>query len=140
MPIAASASTRSEYFQNRRSPLMRTSIAERLYRIVRQTAKELGKRANFDIVGGQVELDRSVLDKMLAPIEHMLRNAVAHGIEDREQRIAAGLAIPFQQIGDLAKAANRLVHLPEPPGRGAPRCPVSRFARGAERTRRASAR
>src|SRR5574343_1577355 len=58
------------------------SQAERLYRIVRQTAKEVGKRANFDIVGGQVEIDRSVLEKMMAPIEHMLRNAVAHGIED----------------------------------------------------------
>jgi chemosensory pili system protein ChpA (sensor histidine kinase/response regulator) len=56
-----------------------------LFRIVRQTAKEVGKRANLDIVGGQVELDRSVLDKMLAPLEHMLRNAVAHGIESRDR-------------------------------------------------------
>ena len=59
-------------------------------RIVRQTAKDVGKRANFDIVGGHVEIDRSVLDKMLAPIEHMLRNAVTHGIEPRELRAASG--------------------------------------------------
>jgi chemosensory pili system protein ChpA (sensor histidine kinase/response regulator) len=62
------------------------SLADRLYRIVRQPAKELGKRANLEIRGAQVELDRSVLDKMLAPLEHMLRNAVAHGLEDTPVR------------------------------------------------------
>ena len=76
------------------------SQAERLYRIVRQTAKEVGKRANLDIVGGQVEIDRSVLDKMLGPIEHMLRNAVTHGIETREQRLAAGKS----EIGEISMA------------------------------------
>ncbi|OFZ97839.1 MAG: hypothetical protein A3H35_13920, partial [Betaproteobacteria bacterium RIFCSPLOWO2_02_FULL_62_17] len=66
------------------------SVAERLHRVVRQTAKELGKRANLDIKGGQVELDRSVLERVTAPLEHMLRNAVAHGIEHPEARAAAG--------------------------------------------------
>ena len=65
-------------------------LADRLYRIVRQTAKELGKRANLDIQGGNIELDRSVLDRITAPIEHLLRNAVAHGIEAPEVRAAAG--------------------------------------------------
>ncbi|PAS98203.1 MAG: hybrid sensor histidine kinase/response regulator [Candidatus Dactylopiibacterium carminicum] len=65
-------------------------LADRLYRIVRQTAKELGKRANLDIQGGAIEIDRGVLDKMTAPIEHLLRNAVAHGIELPEQRAGAG--------------------------------------------------
>ncbi|WP_341677305.1 Hpt domain-containing protein [Niveibacterium sp. SC-1] len=65
-------------------------VADRLYRVVRQTAKELGKRANLDIRGGQIEIDRSVLDKMTAPIEHLLRNAIAHGLEVPEQRRAAG--------------------------------------------------
>ena len=76
------------------------SQAERLYRIVRQTAKDVGKRANLDIVGGQVEIDRSVLDKMLAPLEHMLRNAVTHGIETREQRLAAGKP----EVGEISMA------------------------------------
>ena len=67
-----------------------SSLAERLYRVVRQTAKELGKRANLDIIGGQVELDRSVLERVTAPLEHMLRNSVAHGIESPEFRSAAG--------------------------------------------------
>ncbi len=65
-------------------------LSDRMYRVVRQTAKELGKRANLDIRGGQIEIDRSVLDKMTGPIEHLLRNAVAHGLETPEARRAAG--------------------------------------------------
>ena len=66
------------------------SLAERLYRLVRQTAKELGRRANLDIIGGQIEIDRSVLDAMSGPLAHLVRNAVAHGIETPEARRAAG--------------------------------------------------
>jgi len=66
------------------------SLADRLYRVVRQTSKELNKRVNLDIKGSHVELDRGVLDKMGAPLEHMLRNAIVHGIEDREARAALG--------------------------------------------------
>ncbi len=66
------------------------SIAERLYRVVRQTARELGKRAQIDIRNGELELDRSVLEKVTAPLEHLLRNAIAHGLENPEGRIAAG--------------------------------------------------
>jgi chemosensory pili system protein ChpA (sensor histidine kinase/response regulator) len=66
------------------------SLQERLYRIVRQTAKEVGKRANLDIKGTQVELDRSVLERITGPFEHLLRNAVTHGIEAPDKRRAAG--------------------------------------------------
>jgi chemosensory pili system protein ChpA (sensor histidine kinase/response regulator) len=66
------------------------SLQERLYRIVRQTAKELGKRANLEVKGVQVELDRSVLERITGPFEHLLRNAIAHGIESPAERRAAG--------------------------------------------------
>ncbi|QEL66459.1 pili chemotaxis protein similar [Oryzomicrobium terrae] len=66
------------------------SQADRLYRLVRQTARELDKKAALDIQGAQVELDRGVLERMLAPLEHMLRNAVAHGLETPAERIALG--------------------------------------------------
>jgi chemosensory pili system protein ChpA (sensor histidine kinase/response regulator) len=66
------------------------SLADRLYRIVRQTSKELNKRVNLEIRGSQVELDRSVLDTIGAPLEHMLRNAIAHGLEERDVRLARG--------------------------------------------------
>ena len=61
------------------------SLSERLYRILRATAKELDKRANLEIRGGQTELDRSVLEKLVGPLEHLLRNALAHGIEPRDR-------------------------------------------------------
>ncbi len=67
-----------------------SSISERLYRIVRQTGKELNKRANLELSGTSVELDRSVLDKMTAPFEHLLRNAMAHGLETPEERERLG--------------------------------------------------
>ena len=66
------------------------SVSERLYRILRQTAKELDKRANLEIRGGQVELDRSVLEKLVGPLEHLLRNALDHGIEPSDARKRAG--------------------------------------------------
>lgn len=66
------------------------SISERLYRVTRQAAKEMDKRVNLDIRGSAVEVDRSVLEKMAGPFEHLLRNAIVHGIESREKRKAAG--------------------------------------------------
>ncbi|MBI3221917.1 MAG: Hpt domain-containing protein [Nitrosomonadales bacterium] len=67
-----------------------SSISERLYHIVRQTGKELNKRANLELFGTNVELDRSVLEKMTAPFEHLLRNAMVHGLETAEQRVQQG--------------------------------------------------
>ena len=76
--------------------LMRTRMVPfqrhvpRLTRLVRQVAEEAGKRAELAVEGASGELDRQVLDKMLPPFEHMLRNAVVHGIEDAADRQAAG--------------------------------------------------
>jgi CheY-like chemotaxis protein len=66
------------------------SMADRLYRVVRQAAKETGKQVRLDIVGGSIEVDRGVLDRMTGPFEHLLRNSVAHGIERPDTRTAAG--------------------------------------------------
>jgi chemosensory pili system protein ChpA (sensor histidine kinase/response regulator) len=66
------------------------SVSDRMYRVVRQAAKELGKRVNLEIKGADAELDRGVLERMSGPIEHLLRNAVAHGIESRTDRLSAG--------------------------------------------------
>ncbi len=65
-------------------------LASRLRRIVRQTALQLDKKVELNIVGAEHEIDRSVQERMLAPLEHMLRNAVYHGIESTEERVAAG--------------------------------------------------
>ena len=66
------------------------SLADRLYRTVRQAAKETGKQVRLDITGGAIEIDRGVLERMTGPFEHLLRNSVAHGIEQPERAQAAG--------------------------------------------------
>ncbi|MGW8247187.1 MAG: Hpt domain-containing protein [Acidiferrobacterales bacterium] len=76
--------------------LMRTRMvgfstqAARLRAIVRQTAREVGKRVDLEIIGADVEIDRNVLERMIGPFEHMIRNSIDHGIEDAETRKAAG--------------------------------------------------
>ncbi|WER46732.1 Hpt domain-containing protein [Cupriavidus sp. WKF15] len=82
------------------------ALAERLYRVARQAAAETGKEVRLLIQGGTVEVDRSVLDRMAGPIEHLIRNAVVHGIETAETRRAAGksaagsLTLEVQQEGN----------------------------------------
>jgi chemosensory pili system protein ChpA (sensor histidine kinase/response regulator) len=76
--------------------LMRTRMVpfqrhvQRLTRIARQAASETGKKVEVRINGAAGELDRQVLERMLAPFEHMLRNAIVHGIELPAARSAAG--------------------------------------------------
>jgi chemosensory pili system protein ChpA (sensor histidine kinase/response regulator) len=76
--------------------LMRTRMVpfqrhvQRLARIVRQAASDTQKRAELVVEGASGELDRQVLERMLPPFEHMLRNAVVHGIEKPAERLAAG--------------------------------------------------
>lgn len=65
-------------------------LVPRLRRIVRQVSGELGKHVNFELDNVEGEMDRSVLERMVAPLEHMLRNAVDHGIESPQQRQSAG--------------------------------------------------
>jgi chemosensory pili system protein ChpA (sensor histidine kinase/response regulator) len=66
------------------------SVADRLYRVVRQAAREVGKDAGLVIHGEHLEFDRAVLDQLVAPLEHLLRNAVVHGIESPAVRVRAG--------------------------------------------------
>ena len=72
--------------------LMRTRMvpfsrhAQRLRRVVRQTAEEAHKQVEIRFLGAEGEMDRQVLERVLAPLEHMLRNSVVHGIETPEVR------------------------------------------------------
>jgi chemosensory pili system protein ChpA (sensor histidine kinase/response regulator) len=65
-------------------------VVPRLHRLVRQTADSLDKSARLEVIGPEVELDRTILDRLVAPLEHLLRNAVDHGLEDPEARRANG--------------------------------------------------
>jgi chemosensory pili system protein ChpA (sensor histidine kinase/response regulator) len=66
------------------------SVAERLHGVVRQTAKDFDKPVRLEIEGGSLEMDRGVLDRALSAFEHILRNAVGHGIEPASVRKLAG--------------------------------------------------
>jgi chemosensory pili system protein ChpA (sensor histidine kinase/response regulator) len=85
------------------------TLNERLHRVVRQTARELDKKAELQIAGAEVEIDRSVLERIGAPLEHMLRNALAHGVEDRQARAAAGKSEAGRIALTLRQESNEVV-------------------------------
>lgn len=66
------------------------SIADRLHLLVKQTARKVKKQADVFMKGGNQPLDRSLLEKIIEPLEHILRNALTHGIETPEERKKAG--------------------------------------------------
>lgn len=86
-----------------------SSITERLYRIARLNSKEVGKRINLDIQGAHVELDRVILEHITAPLEHLLRNAIAHGLEHSEQRVQSGKTAIGEVKLELRKEGNEVV-------------------------------
>jgi chemosensory pili system protein ChpA (sensor histidine kinase/response regulator) len=86
-----------------------SSLSERLFRVARQSAKELDKRVNLDIRGSAVEIDRGVLEQMAAPFEHLLRNAIVHGIESRERRGASGKAETGELLVQVSQQGNEVV-------------------------------
>jgi len=86
-----------------------SSVSERLFRVARQSAKEVDKRVNLDIRGGAVEVDRSVLERMAAPFEHLLRNAIVHGVESRSARGAAGKNETGELLVQVSQQGNEVV-------------------------------
>jgi chemosensory pili system protein ChpA (sensor histidine kinase/response regulator) len=114
--------------------LMRTrmvpfdSLVPRLRRILRQTAGELGKQAQLKVEGAQGEMDRNVLDRMTAPLEHMLRNALAHGLETPADRIAAGKPAEGNIRVQVAREASEVLIRVSDDGRGLDRDAIRRKA------------
>lgn len=85
----------------RTAPLVR--VTDNLPRTARQVAEKLGKRVEVEIIGAELELDRSILDRLGEPLLHIVRNAVDHGIESPADRIAAGKP----EVGHLRLEARR---------------------------------
>ena len=72
----------------RTTPLLR--VMENLPRVAREVATRTGKRVEVTLVGAELELDRSILDRLYDPLVHLVRNAVDHGLESPEARKQAG--------------------------------------------------
>ena len=85
------------------------NVAEHFYRIVRQTARDLNKKASLTIEGDEVEIDRNILDRINSPIDHLLRNAVAHGIEEPTVRSSQGKPDTGQIIIKLHQEGNEVI-------------------------------
>lgn len=104
--------------------LMRTRMVPfnrllpRLRRIVRQVSGELGKQVDFMVGNAEGEVDRTVLERMISPLEHLLRNAVDHGIEFPEGRSQAGKSERGEIRLDLAREGGDIVLRLEDDGKG----------------------
>ena len=70
--------------------VMFSGLLSRLRRLVRQSSQELGKKAELVVSGERTEVDNKVLDRMVAPLEHIIRNALSHGIETPVERVRKG--------------------------------------------------
>lgn len=79
------------------------SMVPRLRRIVRQISGELEKKVEFDVRNPEGEMDRNILERMVAPLEHMLRNALDHGIEKPADRRKSGKP----ETGEVTLSLNR---------------------------------
>ncbi|WLG96198.1 Hpt domain-containing protein [Pseudomonas sp. FP198] len=114
--------------------LMRTRMVPfermlpRLKRIVRQVAQELGKDVEFVVDNAEGEMDRNVLERMAAPLEHMLRNAVDHGLEPADVRIAAGKPARGRISLDLSREGGDIIFDIRDDGAGVPLDAVRRKA------------
>lgn len=93
-------------------------LVPRLRRIVRQAATELGKEVEFELDNVEGELDRTVLERMVAPLEHMLRNAVDHGIESPDGRTAAGKPLVGRIVLSLSREGGDVMLRLADDGRG----------------------
>lgn len=87
-------------------------------RTIRDLARELGKTVALTIRGGEVELDRSIIETLGDPLVHLLRNAVSHGIEEPSEREKAGKPSHGQVLLEAVKQGDRLVITVQDDGRG----------------------
>ncbi len=84
-------------------------ISPRLQRIARLTARELHKQVDFIINGENIEFERTVLNRIVAPLEHLLRNAIGHGVEDAPTRQQAGKSTIAKIAVDISREGAELI-------------------------------
>jgi|CXWL01.1.fsa_nt_gi two-component system chemotaxis sensor kinase CheA len=90
----------------------------RFRRVVRDTASSLGKEVNFEIEGGDAELDKSMVEKIADPLMHLVRNALDHGLEPPQERLAAGKSSAGRLILSAQHETGAILIRIEDDGRG----------------------
>jgi two-component system chemotaxis sensor kinase CheA len=115
-----------EIMQARMSPV--GEVFERYPRLVRDLARDLGKQARFESEGGEIELDRAVLDEIGDPLLHLIRNAVDHGLEPAAERVAAGKPAEGRITVSATRERNNVAIRVSDDGRGVDRARI--LARG----------
>ena len=112
----------SEILQARMTPV--SEVFERFPRLVRDLGRDLGKRIAFEAEGGEIELDRAVLDEVGEPLVHLIRNAADHGLESPEARLAAGKRPEGRLMLSAARERNSVALRVTDDGRGIDRARV----------------
>jgi two-component system chemotaxis sensor kinase CheA len=104
-------------------------VFDRFPRLVRDSARALGKQIEFTIEGKEIELDRSMLDEIGEPVVHLLRNAVDHGFETTAERLAAGKSPAGKLVLSAARERSSITVRVTDDGRGIDRDRVLKKAR-----------
>jgi two-component system chemotaxis sensor kinase CheA len=113
---------RDEITASRMVPV--SHVFDRFPRIVRDAARGVGKQVEFIVEGKDIELDRSMLDELGDSIVHLLRNAIDHGIEDSEKRVAAGKPETGRLVLSAARDRSAIVIKVSDDGKGIDRARV----------------
>ena len=87
-------------------------------RLIRDLSKQLGKKVKFEVLGKRTQVDRDILDKLEAPLTHLLQNSVDHGIEPPAERLAAGKNVEASLKLEARHRAGRLTITVSDDGRG----------------------
>lgn len=115
-----------EVLQARLLPM--AQVFDRFPRVVRDMARDLGKDVRFVMEGRDLAVDRSLLDALVDPLLHLLRNAIDHGLEDSATRVAAGKSASGELIVRAARDRATVVVQVQDDGRGIDREAVRRRA------------
>ena len=117
----------TEVIQARMTPV--GEVFERFPRLVRDLSRDLGKQVRFEMEGEEIELDRAVLDEIGDPLLHLIRNAMDHGLETPEERLAAGKPAQGRLLLSAGRERNSVAIRVSDDGRGIDRDAILAKAR-----------
>lgn len=112
----------SEVLEARLTPVR--EVFDRFPRVVRDLARDLGRQVRLEVEGGDIELDRAVLDEVADPLVHLVRNAIDHGIEPPRERLKAGKAAEGRLRLSASRERNSVAIRVADDGRGIDRAKI----------------